>query len=579
MNAFLTKISELTSIQKVLLLSSRGELLFSNTQDETDGTISSWQAIINGLHSPAEAQLVFEKGSYYLRSTEVGYVIVGMNGFDRLQSIKAACTNLQSKLSDHTICRKVLLRMLHEADAASKPQFVMALFPFADENVAETIIVLLGRAAEFSPATREKLLANICQVLGQSGSSAGRRAVKDLLQNDGSGQVALNDEVRFAARVALAQLELDLSPESSSVQVRVASPAPKETVVAKPSATAPSPVETQYVDEVPEGRKIQELLRQGRKGEAILLMLEQITICAGEKKFDLAEQLRDWLIQVDSTSLREIIRAAEIIDEAKKASISDEHLDVWSKLANTLSTEEFSSLYHAMVHKQYKNGQILVQQGKFNSTLFFVNKGRVQLYSASQGGEYALKVVNPGEIFGVETFFDISIWTVSARSLGADVSLLTWDRLLKLKEGNPGLRTKLMDFCTQFKLTNAGFNKVATTRRRFDRYKVSGKVAVSLVRTLGEESFFGTKGALLDMSRGGVAFSLRFSKKKNAVTLLGQELEVTVRTDVSAEPIPRKGVVKAVQCHDFVGNDYTIHMEFDEALSNAEVHQAVGRKR
>jgi len=72
---------------------------------------------------------------------------------------------------------------------------------------------------------------------------------------------------------------------------------------------------------------------------------------------------------------------------------------------------------------------------------------------------------------------------------------------------------------------------------------------------------------------------LRFSKKQNAIALLGQGLRVTVRTDVSAVSVDRNGVVKAVQCHDYVGNDYTIHMEFGEVLSNAEVSQVIGQKR
>jgi hypothetical protein len=277
--------------------------------------------------------------------------------------------------------------------------------------------------------------------------------------------------------------------------------------------------------------------------------------------------------------LREIIRAAEIIEDQKNASITDEYHAVWSKLAKLLSTEEFSSLYHATVHKHYSNGAIIVDQGQYISTLFFVDSGRVQLFSTSHGGEYALKIIEAGEIFGAETFFDISIWTMSARSLGADISLLTWDRLLKLKESNPALRTKLMDFCSQFKLTNISFDKPGTTRRRFERVKISGKVAVALLQKLGEESLFGTKGNLLDISRGGLAFSMRFSKKKNAVALLGQDVSVTVRTDLSTHPVQRNGVIKAVQCHDFVGNDYTIHMEFQETLSSAEVSQAVGRNR
>ncbi len=583
MNTFLTKISQLPSIENVLFLSIRGELLFlsdNKRREEESEHVSRWHAIIGQLHSPREAELFFEHGGFYLRYTEIGYIIIGMKDFGRLPNIKAACAQLQAKLNDPTICKNVLLRMLHNADETRKSQFVMTLFPFANEEIAEKLLVLLGQNAQFSPQIRVKLLVDICQVLGQCRSPAARHALKKVLQDHYSGKTVLHNEVRYAVQVAVAQLELVLPPESSTAVPRTDILAAIELPHAeKPPLSSPSASVKSYAAEVPEGRKIEALLKQGKKGEAIALMLAQIDVCARKKQFDMAELLREWIIQVDSTSLREIISAAEIIDEQKNATISDEHRAVWSKLVGVLSTEEFSSLYHAMEHKHYNNGDTVVDQGQFISVLFFVNRGRVQLFTASHGGEYGLKILEAGEIFGAETFFDISIWTMSARSLGADISLLTWDRLLKLKESNPGLRTKVMDFCSQFKLTNISFNKPGTTRRRFERVKVTGKVAVSLLKEMGDESLFGTKGNLLDLSRGGLALSLRFSKKKNAVALLGQDVRVTVQTDFSSHPVQRKGVVKAVQCHDFVGNDYTIHLEFQENLSSAEISQAVGKTR
>ena len=569
MNTFLTKISQLPSIQDVLLLSLRGELLFSNNNKDTieaDGTLSLWNAIISGLKSPVEADLFFEKGVYSLCSTGIGYVIVGMNGSGRLEKIKGACSSLQIKLKNPETCRKILLKMLKEADEALKPQFVKALLPFADDEIASHLIVLLGKEGDFSHKTWTKLFINICQVLGQCNSIAAQYALKKILLEHGSNQITLGNEAKYAAQVALAELELNLPLDKTAC-----SPENKHTV----NVTFP---EDQYSTELPERQQIQDLEIQGRKEEAVALILAQIKMCAHKKQFDLAEKLRERLIQVDENSIREIIRAAEIIEEEKKASISEEYLNVWSRLASALSTDDFSSLYHEMVHRSYNNGETIVAQGEFLATLFFVNSGRVQLFSASRGGEYALKVVEAGEIFGAETFFDISIWTMSARSLGADLSLLTWDRLLRLKESNPALRTKLMDFSSQFKLTNTIFNRLVSTRRQFDRIQASGRVSIALLKGTGEENILGKKGNLLDISRGGLAFSLRFSKKKNAVALLGQNLRVSIRGDISTVSLQKDGVVKSVQCHDYVGNDYAIHMEFGETLSDVELVQVVGRK-
>jgi hypothetical protein len=36
--------------------------------------------------------------------------------------------------------------------------------------------------------------------------------------------------------------------------------------------------------------------------------------------------------------------------------------------------------------------------------------------------------------------------------------------------------------------------------------------------------------------------------------------------------------VKAVRCNDFVGNDYSVHLQFDEKIGVTEVSQAAARK-
>ncbi len=101
MNTFLTKISQLASIQEVLFLSVHGEVLFSKNQeksDETDSNIALWNMIIGDLHAPVEAELFFEKGGYYLHSTDMGYIIIGMYDFGRLSNIKTACANLRVEI-------------------------------------------------------------------------------------------------------------------------------------------------------------------------------------------------------------------------------------------------------------------------------------------------------------------------------------------------------------------------------------------------------------------------------------------------------------------------------------------------
>ncbi len=447
-----------------------------------DREVALWKAIINDLGRPPAAELVFSKGRYYLYSTDVGYLIVGMTSDRSLKKIRIACENVRGKLVDPTVRKRVLLKMLAEAEEKTKPHLANALMFLAEAEVAQA----LNRSAHLE----------------------------------------------------------DLSEESS-----------------------------------PEEQQIKKLLDQDQKRQAIVLIMQLIARNAREKRFQKAEQLRDWLLQIDPMALVDSIRAAEIIEEEKRASISDSYLLIWKELLKTLSPEEFASLYHATTQKNFADGEMVVQQGEFLATLFFVNSGRVQVNAVSQGRVVPLKVVGPGEILGSETFFDPSVWTVNVVSRGAHLALLTWQRLQSQKDNCPALHSKLQNFCTRFTSPNKHFSKSSQTRRHFERKKGVGRVTIDLLDQDGKEMGLAVKGELLDLSKGGVALSLRFSKKKNAAALLGKRIRVSIRPDVTAAPFLRIGKVMAVRCHDFIGNDYSLHVEFETELSNAEFQQTAGKER
>lgn len=211
--------------------------------------------------------------------------------------------------------------------------------------------------------------------------------------------------------------------------------------------------------------------------------------------------------------------------------------------------------------------------------LFFINSGRVHIYAISQGREVPLTILGPGEVLGGDTFFDASVWTVNVVSKGAALSLLTWQRLRSQKENCPALLSKLQDYCTRFESTAQLFIKSRRSRRRFDRKKMSGRVTIDLLDEKDQATGLSTKGELLDISKGGLALSLRFSKKKNASALLGKRIRVNIRHDASAVNLLRIGQVMAVRCHDFVGNDYSLHVEFETELSNGDIPQAAVKGR
>ena len=85
------------------------------------------------------------------------------------------------------------------------------------------------------------------------------------------------------------------------------------------------------------------------------------------------------------------------------------------------------------------------------------------------------------------------------------------------------------------------------------------------------------KGDLIDISSGGLAFSIHSSRKKNAAHLFGRQLRININTGISSQLLVRLGTVQAVRDIDLIGNEYSLHLEFDKQLTQLELQQIVHR--
>ncbi len=572
MYTFLTRLTQVDSILEVILISNRGEVLFANNAG-TEGKIDRWNELIAGLDGAQAADFLFEKGCYYLHDFDIGHVVVGMTNVRVLDRVKTACSQVKGKLASAAVRKKVMVKMLADVEETYKPNLVRALAEFLDDGDRETIARLIGflrQEGEGDPQEREKLLVALCETLGYCPCSETLEALNEfLIKHRG----ALPEAVETAARISVQQLMLDMPQNKGTDQGKG-----KEKPAMEPAAgrISVSPAERNG-GRTGDRQRIEELLGQGNKGEAIERILSAIEAAAKNRQFEQAEKLREWLMEIDSMALREVIRAAEIIDQAKRVSISREYQETWRELANVLSEEEFSSLYHAMTPRLYPNEETVVRQGQFSSSLYFVNTGRIQVYAISPDREIPLKVFGVGEILGAANFFDISVWTVGARSLGAELYVLTREKLQRQKEAYPALENKLMDFCTRFPSPNALFSKTGRSRRKHERRKAVGRVTMIVLDEQGRETAIGAKGDILDVSRGGLSFSLRFSKKKNAEALLGRQIKLSMLPDSSNGSVSCNAKIMAVRCCDFIGNDYSLHVQFHQELDPVQLQQVLGK--
>ncbi|MFN2354679.1 MAG: Crp/Fnr family transcriptional regulator, partial [Desulfopila sp.] len=323
---------------------------------------------------------------------------------------------------------------------------------------------------------------------------------------------------------------------------------------------------------------LKNLLKRGQKQEAVDIIMQYIEAAAQQKNFGRAEKLRNTLIQIDSMQLSKIIRAAEIIEEHKQFSIPAEHQETWRSLIDLLGAEEFAALYHVMTLKQYSRGEMVVRQGAFLAQLLFVNSGQIQVFAHVRGSEVPLKTVAQGEVVGGRTFFESSVWTVSARSLGAELLILPRKQLTRLQQTYPSMESKLIDFGARFVPTNMLFQKTRRNRRRFERKALEGRAVAALLNTNNTDTGIEMKGDLFDISRGGVSFCVHISKKQNAEKLFRRRVRVGIPVGKGAGKIYHYhyGVIVAVRGHHVVSNEYSIHIQFDTHLDFQEVERILG---
>lgn len=584
---FLKKIDQLAAVRQVLFISHQGNLLFAgNTTEEIPVDIQPWWSdLLDTFNHPEQLDLIFTQGRCLVEKTEAGSIVILLNNDRGAAKITTACAGVRAKLSSPSVCRKLLLKIFPEVEPQYRSHVVDALLQFANRETGNSLLPFFRRKLAMNPVKADKLLLSLCQLMGNTGLPEALPLLREcasspsLTQEDSD----LARAIILASQVAITQIELDGPPESVSTTGSVQDTSPREAAskstqttvsVQSPPSQLPVPVDLNR----PEEKEIQTLLQSGKEAEGIVKMVQLIETSAAKRDFRRAEDVREWLIQTSPMSLTEIIRTAECINEEKAASIDPGHLAVWEDLAQFLSPEEFSSLYHALEMRTYKSGEMIANQGEFVSSLFFINSGKVQLLSKGASTETPLKNCSAGEILGAETFFDLSVWTVNAKSLGTEAGVLSWENLLRLKESCPALRTKLMEYCDRFPSINDLFAKNRRNRRQYDRKNVKGKVSMTVLDEKGQATAYQGRGDLLDISRGGVAFLLRFTKKKNAIGLLNRQILMTIRPDGAITPLQRVGLIKAIQCQDFVGNDYSLHIEFDTKLNSTELLHALAKR-
>jgi CRP-like cAMP-binding protein len=477
--------------------------------------------------------------------------------------------------------KRLFLSALEDSSELIKLQLIGAIGSFCDQEAAAQLCELLLDSEQFSEKYRVEIVQQLLETLGRSGTTVAQKGVAAFLQSRGQKSVRkLSEQVWGGAEKALQHLESDLQEQrrkhlqAGQLRKSALKQAAKLQNVSK---------EQRVLTGLPQEQTVRSLLAQGDLEGAKRLLLQLVEKSARTHNFAQADNLRDWLIEISPNAFKEIIEAAEIIDREKVSVIDKGHLEIWSQLYEFLSVEEFATLYHGQKHRTYGDGEAIVEQGAVQTSLFFINRGKVKLYFDKKGEEVLVKTMGPGEIFGADTFFNASLWTISVASIGtSEISSLKLGKLREWSEQYPGLESKLHDFCAKFERIDEYIKKGNTDRRAQDRFRVSGRVATTLLDERGQSLGINTMVELADLSLGGISYQVRISKKENARLLLGRKVQI--RMPIGESPGEFElvvGDILAVRSIYAVESDYSVHVKLDTPLDGSklgEMLKAAGNK-
>lgn len=310
-------------------------------------------------------------------------------------------------------------------------------------------------------------------------------------------------------------------------------------------------------------------------------LADRITTAALQGDFQQANSLREELISTDSMNLKLIVSTGEIIEQQKTKLLDKDHLAVWQTLYEECTDEETNGLFYSMQPTQLESNKLLQVQGKMSNRLFFIDSGKVVLFYRKDDKNKVAVQLGRGDIVGEETFFEISLCSLSAATQ-SDVKLysLTRDAVALWSDTYPGLYEKLGDYCRREGKGREAVKQKDLERRSAPRYLVDGKASAVILDKDGQPSDTYIKGGLTDISQSGLCFDIKCSKQETARALLAQNIGLSLHfDDADEEPLKLQGQITKVSFH--LHNDYCVHVKLgrnidDETFKTLPCRRPVG---
>jgi hypothetical protein len=470
-----------------------------------------------------------------------------------------------------------LLQILPSTGMQVKLQVVQYLKNVATEESLIPLSDLITECQLYHGSEKRVLAMEIIETLGASGTSKAIPLLQRIINDDGEKFGQQSVEAAELAIDSIRRYGKENGEGKTVSEQRLRSTSASE---GGSSGSLSKNSVYELITTYPEEKEAYDLLQKGQKESAIRILVGLIKRAVHLKKFNNAELLRLRLIDIDPMGLSEIIKASELIEEGKSTSVDKEHILIWSDLYDLLSTEEFNTFYHALEHESHETDTLIVKQGDQQLRLLFINKGRLRLFYHDKESETLVQTLGRGSVFGGVSFFDDSVWTLNAITMGlVDLSTLSMEKVEEWKDTHPSLESKLQDYCQRFDTVNDFFVVSGAERRDDDRCVLTGSVRLALFDDNGNITDSPLSGDCFNISPSGISFSSRITTRERARNLLGRNVEISFQDKSTAGKTNNlTGTVMAVRNLHTTEFGRSVHIRFDTVLEPNTIMDIVDGK-
>jgi len=251
-------------------------------------------------------------------------------------------------------------------------------------------------------------------------------------------------------------------------------------------------------------------------------------------------------------------------------------VDLWDNLFERLSNEEYRYLMSIFQNENYKKDEVIAQAGQIDPCLYFYSEGAARMSFNSGKSEIFLKRIKSGDIIGVDQFFSASVWTVNITALQrSQLQVIHRSSFTQNISKYPKLEIKLLDFLKGSENIQDLVKMSGRDRRDAARYPVNVTVNNILLDSYGSSAGRGSfQGEMMDISKGGLSFTIRIANKESANLLLGRQIISEIKLKDSGV-VKCFGLIVGVRYKHEIVKEYSVHVKFYRELAQQKITEVL----